>query len=113
MRTNEFPTLSRSDVKQYEDIFHVTVQSENSKTKTSRSFTVVGKPFYEIVVKYIEKRPAKALTTKFFMKYANGKCVNQVIGKNKFSSMPRAIAEYLQLDEPEKYTGHAFRYDFS
>lgn len=33
----------------------------------------------------------------------------QVHGKNYFSTLPRKIAEFLKLDNPKSYTGHAFR----
>jgi integrase len=32
-----------------------------------------------------------------------------VVGINTFGSCPLQIARYLELDDPEKYTGHAFR----
>ena len=102
MRTEEFTHVLMSDVKKYPDIFHVKI--EITKTKVKRSFTI-SQPFYDIVAKYIAKRPAKVLTSGFFIRYSNGKCHDQVIGKNKFSGMPRAIAEYLGLEEPERYTG--------
>lgn len=33
----------------------------------------------------------------------------QVIGKNKISSIPKLIATYLKLPNPELYSGHCFR----
>lgn len=33
----------------------------------------------------------------------------QPIGKNKFSSTPQKIAEFLKLPFPKEYTGHSFR----
>lgn len=43
------------------------------------------------------------------MRYEKGKCVNQPVGKNTFYRMPSIIARFLNLPNPELYTGHAFR----
>lgn len=43
------------------------------------------------------------------MRYQNGKCLNQPVGKNTFGSIPCKIAKFLNLENPEKYTGHSFR----
>lgn len=48
-------------------------------------------------------------TDRFFINYQNGICKRQVIGKNKFSGTPKAIATALKLLEPERFTGHSFR----
>lgn len=45
----------------------------------------------------------------FFLNYKNGKCTKQVTGKNKIGNMPKEIANYLNLPDPQAYTGHSFR----
>lgn len=89
-------------VKQYDDLILVTM----TKTETcdKRSFTITG-TFFNIVQKYTALRPENANTTKFFLQYVRGKCTAQHIGKNKFFRMPRTIAKYLKLTEPERYSG--------
>ncbi len=81
------------------------VQIKDSKNKGPRSFSVTGELF-DIVKKYRNLRPPKILTNRFFVNYHKGKCTSRVIGKNKFSKMPREIATYLELDKPEKYAGN-------
>lgn len=79
-----------------------------TKTKIERSFVIEGK-LYEIVKKYADLRPKDVPNNRFFVNYQNKKCTKQVIGLNKFGSMPMKIAEYLKLAEPKLYTGHCFR----
>lgn len=45
----------------------------------------------------------------FFVNFQKGRCTKQVIGINKLGNMPKQIAIYLNLDNPEIYTGHCFR----
>lgn len=80
----------------------------NTKTHIKRSFTITG-AFYEILKRYIVLRPDNTKSDRFFLNYQNGKCIQQLIGINKFGSMPKEIAKYLNLPDPENYTGHAFR----
>lgn len=49
------------------------------------------------------------INSRFFINYQNGKCYKQMVGINKFSKIPREIAQYLNLTFPEQYTGHSFR----
>ncbi|KAJ8672027.1 hypothetical protein QAD02_003286 [Eretmocerus hayati] len=78
------------------------------KSNKDRIFTV-NEPYYQIVQKYIKLRPPNAKTESFFLTYRDGKCYNQAIGLNTIGSFPKQVAEYLQLDEPERYTGHSLR----
>ena len=67
----------------------------------------------EECVKYVKEyqflRPEKTSTDRFFVNYQNGMCTTQVIEKNKFSSTPKQIAEFLDLPDAATYTGHSFR----
>jgi len=103
MRTDEFAGICMEHVKKYPDMFHVRI--EETKTSVPRSFSITGS-FVDVVVKYMNLRPSKTLTTRFFVNYQKSKCTTQVIGKTKFSKMPRQIAEFLHLQEPERYTGN-------
>ena len=67
----------------------------DTKTKTERTFVIAGKVSSDIKF--------------FFLNYQIGKCVRQAVGINKFGSIPKEIAKYLKLPEPEAYTGHCFR----
>lgn len=87
-------------------VLHVTLP--DTKTHLPRSFVIDGE-YYNIVKKYMDLRPQKSSTDRFFMNYRSGRCTQQPIGKNKLSNMPAQIAEYLKLPEAKSYTGHTFR----
>lgn len=81
----------------------------DSKTKPGkRQFGMQG-TFRDIVKRYWALRPKDVPSDRFFVNYQLGKCTRQVMGKHKLGGMPKTIAEYLNLPEPEKYTGHSFR----
>ena len=46
---------------------------------------------------------------RLFLSYRNGKCTVQPIGIHTVAKMPRMIAEFLNIKDPELYTGHCFR----
>lgn len=72
--------------------------------ETKQSFTISG-TFFSIVQKYVAMRPKTANTNRFFLTYQEGKCTEQPHGKNKFNGIPRKIAKYLNLPQPELYSG--------
>jgi integrase len=78
------------------------------RTNKRRMFTITGE-FYEIYKKYATLRPSNAYERRFFLNYQNGKCTVQPVGINKFGNIPKQIAGYLHLKDPELYTGHCFR----
>lgn len=80
----------------------------DTKTNKERTFVVKGE-YLNIVRKYQALRPENVATKRFFLNYQNGKCTRQPIGRNKFAAMPKEIAAFLKLENPEKYTGHCFR----
>lgn len=86
----------------------MSIKIPNTKTKMPRSFTVNGES-YVIVKKYQALRPIQVGTNRLFLNYQNGKCTNQVIGKNQFGHMPQQTAQYLGLPNPMEYNGHSFR----
>ena len=84
------------------------VKIPDTKTKIPRTFVVEGE-FRDIVKKYQALRSPMCASNRFFQNFQNGRCLNQCIGINKFGAMPKQIANFLGLDEPERYTGHSFR----
>lgn len=46
---------------------------------------------------------------RLFRKFANGKFTKAPVGKNTIAAIPRTIAIFLGLSNPEIYTGHSFR----
>lgn len=87
---------------------HIKITLPETKTNKSRFFVVESR-YSETIKKYLNSRPAKSVSSKLFLSYRNGKCINQVIGKNKLGSMPKEIAEFLSLPDASMYTGHSFR----
>ena len=75
------------------------------KTKTPRSFTIIEE-YHTIVKRYETLRPKTATTTRFFKKYAKGKCTAQPIGINTFRNFPKEIATELKLPDSKLYTGN-------
>ena len=98
--------LSVDDVLNRGDI--MVVKLRDTTTKTTRVFTVEGE-FLKKVMEYQSLRTKKITSKRFFINYRDGRCTNQAIGKNKLGGMPREVAEFLKLPNPEQYTGNSFR----
>ena len=62
----------------------------------------------EIVKKYQVLRPKNTTVDHMFLNYQKGKCTTVPMGRKKIGGMPKEIATWLELPNPEKYTGHAF-----
>lgn len=75
-----------------------------SVVEDSRTPSILS--FYK---KYVNLRPPNMESNRFFIFYKDGKCRRQVVGKNFFGEIPKKIAAYLKLPNPELYTGHSFR----
>lgn len=105
-RRQELHTLKFNDVKDLTSTILVTIS--NTKTKIDRIFTITG-TFYDMCKRYMELRPNPCKTPNFFLRYEHGRCVAQNIGINSFGKMGKTIATYLNLPDPELYTGHCFR----
>lgn len=63
------------------------VRVADSKNITPKMHVICGQKMTDIVRKYIQLRPSNVKTDRFFIQYRNGRCINQVIGKNKIASM--------------------------
>jgi len=105
-KSSELTRLTMNDVLNRGDIMVIKVR--DSETKNTRNFTVEGELLRK-VLEYQSLRPKHPNTDRFLLSFRNGKCANQVIGKNKVGRMPREIAQFLKLPNPELYTGHSFR----
>lgn len=91
-------------------MFYIKIPS--SKTNVPRTFTISnvdGMDFMEIVRNYLKLRPKNCPTERLFLKYVNGKCYSQPVGKNTFAKIPNDIACFLNLPDPKNFTGHCFR----
>ncbi|CAD6208543.1 GSCOCG00010538001-RA-CDS, partial [Cotesia congregata] len=104
--SDDLNNLANKDVEDTGSQMIVTIN--DNKNCYPRNF-VIGKEYYGHVKKYISLRPDDFDSRRFFFAYHSGKGKGQIIGKNKISEVPRKVAEYLELEHPEAYTGHCFR----
>lgn len=86
----------------------VLIKINDTKTKKQRSFTITGE-FLKIFAKYTALRPQGLCEQRFFLNFQKNKCTRQVVGVNKIGSIPKQVALFLQLKNPEQYTGHSYR----
>lgn len=107
LRRVELCNLLDTDVTEHDSTIFL-VKLGHTKPHIMRSFAITD-DFYKIVKKYTNLRPANCKCPKFFINYQKGKCFQQAIGVNKIGMIPKQIATYLNLPNPELYTGHAFR----
>lgn len=106
LRIDELTNITIDDIIDYGNLFLAKIPK--TKTKISKSFTIQNS-YYGIVKHYFSLRPSKVNHRRAFLNYQRGKCTVQAIGKNKFALMPKQIAIFLNLENPELYTGHSFR----
>lgn len=103
--------LEASDVRDLGTSLSVDVRV--TKTGNSRQFVIGpgedGLDFVGIVKKYIGLRPSNVISKRFFLNYQKGRCTRQPIGINKIAQFPKVIATFLNLPNPQSYTGHCFR----
>lgn len=84
------------------------VKINQTKNDVSRRF-IVTEEYVKFYRMYIALRPPAAKDRRLFYAYRNGKCINQVVGKNQFYKVPETVANFLCLENAKSYTGHAFR----
>lgn len=105
-RREELTNLSINNVETQGNLLLVHIP--NTRTQQPRSFVISGE-FKMIVEKYLALRPANLTHSRLFLNYQRGKCTAQPIGINKIGQYPKNIAQYLDLPNPELYTGHSYR----
>lgn len=110
LRIDELVKIVTDDVTEHNGIFLVRIPNINRKKP--KSFTIHDE-YFNIVKQYTLLRPQKSgCSNRFFLTYRNKSCIVQPIGKNTLATMPRKIAEYLGLENPELYTG-TFNFSFN
>ncbi|XP_073964277.1 uncharacterized protein [Choristoneura fumiferana] len=108
-RAAELIRIRPEDVQKHSDqAMLVNLYSSSSPSKLERSF-VIRDEYVKIVEKYQALRPPDTELDRFFINYQQGKCTRQAIGKQKLSEFPKKIAQFLNLPNPETYTGHCLR----
>lgn len=111
-RCDELLNLKTTDIEDTGNLLIVKILK--TKNYKPRSFVVAGdegKTFnsLEIYRKYAALRPSALGEGRFFLCYRLGKCTVQPVGINTLSKIPRLVANYLNLKDPQLYTGHCFR----
>lgn len=64
---------------------------------------------FDIYKKYSRPRKQDLKTSKLLIKYERGRCLGLNIGINTVDAVPQAVERYLEVFNPELYTGHCFR----
>lgn len=122
MRCDELIQLETTDVNLIHDtdtrqpMFLVKIRPETTKTNVSGSFTIsrdTRSDYFSVVSKYRNLRPNNAKTSRFFLNYQNNRCTCQPIGIHKISKMCVGVAEFLNLDNANRYTGTVFSFSIS
>ncbi|XP_071057093.1 uncharacterized protein [Onthophagus taurus] len=106
-RCDELVNLTLNDVESLGSVIRVTIP--DSKTNKSRSFTIIGDKYINLYQKYVALRPQDFESRRFFFKYLNGKCCRMVMGIHVIGKIPLKVATYLNLPQPNEYTGHSLR----
>lgn len=102
LRIDELANIQTDHVKRHGELFLIEIPK--TKTKKPKSFTIHGE-YYNLVKKYMDLRPKNVPHNRLFLNFQKQKCTIQPIGKNKFASMPKVIAEFLGLPDANLYTG--------
>ncbi|CAG5109268.1 Protein of unknown function [Cotesia congregata] len=105
-RCDELKELQVADVEEIGGKY--LVSRKDSKNGVPRK-CLVGPLFYRKVKEYISLRPLYFEIKRYFVQFLNGKCHRQVLGRNEIGQIPKIIAEYLKLTNPQYYTRHCLR----
>ncbi|KAJ8665302.1 hypothetical protein QAD02_006964 [Eretmocerus hayati] len=85
----------------------IDIPSEVTKNLMKNTFSIVG-PFFTIVKRYLDARK-HIKHERFFLTYRDGNFINLACGEKTIGGVPKAVAEFLGLPEPERYTSHSIR----
>lgn len=110
-RREELLTLRVNDIEDTNRIIIVTLKDTNNKILRKFVITEDDTPFKGCTLyrKYAALRPPGLENQRVFVDYRNGKCTRQFVGIHKIGGVPKKIAEFLNLENPEAYTGHSFK----
>jgi integrase len=106
-RREELVNITIDDIEFKQDL--ITVSIPRTKNYLPRLFAITDERWIFLTTKYFNLRPQKVTHRRFFLKFRQGKCVNSPTGINTMGKISKEIASFLQLPNPELYTGHCFR----
>lgn len=102
--------LTNMDVKDIHfKVASITVHIPKTKTHVARTFLIIDQSWINLIRQYFDLRPKNVTTSRFFLTYRNGHCINSPVGLNTMGKAPSLIAKYLCKPNPECFTGHCFR----
>ncbi|KAJ8675626.1 hypothetical protein QAD02_011412 [Eretmocerus hayati] len=106
-RKSELVYLSMKYLTVSERSILIDIPAEVTKTNTPNTFSIVG-PFYVIIKRYLHAR-RNIDNDRFFLLYRNGTFIDSACGDRTIGSVPKTVAEFLGLPEPERDTSHSIR----
>ncbi|XP_066256701.1 protein tramtrack, beta isoform-like isoform X10 [Euwallacea similis] len=106
-RRHEIHAITIDDVRDFGTAMTVSIPNQTSNL-IPRQFTITG-DYYHYCVKYMKLRPDNAVSKSFLLNYQKGRCTVQNIGINKIGAMGKEVARFLNLPDPQMYTGDSFR----
>jgi hypothetical protein len=116
LRVSEVANLTFMDVEDKGDKgFQVWIRSSKTdKAAKGWAFMIIPDKFTQrdpvkVIRKYISLVPESSRSGRFIRMFRSGKIIKTPVGKNTLGLIPRKIAEFLKLDDPQEYTGHSFR----
>ncbi|KAJ8910576.1 hypothetical protein NQ315_011245 [Exocentrus adspersus] len=111
-RCDELCKMTINDIQDRNDMLLVTIP--DSKTKKKRRFIISheninGLSTLVIYRKYVVSRNPETPHSSFFVAFHQGKCTQQLMGKNTLAKIPCKVALFLKLENAHQYTGHCLR----
>lgn len=108
MRISELISLMCNDITIDGDNCRVFIKQSKTDQAGKGFYFLITMPHAQYMKNYLQCFPS--CTGRLFRKIdATGKITNRPIGKNSLAKIPSRIAQFLELDNPENYTGHCFR----
>lgn len=111
MRKSEIVALKPSDVSMVDGKLEVKVKDGKTGDRwfiisptDNAALNVVA-----LCTRYISLRPPGNTPDRFFLRYTNGRCTRQPVGKNMVAEIPAFVANLLKLPDVATYTSHAMR----
>lgn len=98
--------LTINDVNEHGDV--ILIKQTSERRKDIRLVTI-EKQYAPYVRKYMNLRPATTTTDRFFLKYENGQCTTDAVGRTKLLAIPKVIASFLKLPDADSYSSKSIR----
>lgn len=104
----ELFSVKIEDISEVKNVLVVSLPRRKSKRKP-RTFKIKGAQYISYYKMFLALRPTNTPHNKLFIHFNKGECKARPMGFYKFQSLPREIANFLNLPNPEKYSGNCFK----